>query len=101
MNIKPGDVFQILSPKKRFGGVIYMFDYKGRMLFFDFITRDCYLMTYKTVERALNSKAHHPVHEDLKILNFLETIPNDVYEELKNIIKLQIRANEPEILDLF
>jgi len=101
MNINPGDVFQILSPKKRFSGVIYMFDYKGRMLFFDFITCDCYLITYKTVERALNSKAHHPVHEDLKILNFLETIPNDVYEELKNIIKLQIRANEPEILDLF
>lgn len=99
--MKPGDTYCQWGKVKRFHILTYVMDYKGRMLFFDTVTYDIYLITYKTVEKALDTKIYHPVRQDLRMFDFIETLPEEVLEVIKAEVELKIKEKEPEILDLF
>ena len=101
MNIKPGDVYAQLGKIKRFHMFVFVKEYKGRMLFFDIHTGELFLITYKTIEKALETITYHPVHRDLKMFDYVETLPDDVFEVVKADCELKIKEKEPEILDLF
>ena len=101
MNIKPGDVYAQLGKIKRFHMFVFVKEYKGRMLFFDIHTGELFLLTYKTIEKALETNTYHPVHRDLKMFDYVETLPDDVFEVVKADSKIKIKEKEPEILDLF
>ena len=60
MNIKPGDVYAQLGKVKRFHMFVFVKEYKGRMLFFDIHTGELFLLTYKTVEKALDGSVNDP-----------------------------------------
>ena len=70
MNIKPGDVYAQLGKIKRFHMFVFVKEYKGRMLFFDIHTGELFLLTYKTIEKALETNTYHPVHRDLKMFDY-------------------------------
>lgn len=99
--MKPGDTYCQWGKVKRFHILTYIMDYKARMLFFDTVTYDIYLITYKSVEKALATKIYHPVRQDLRMFDFIETIPEEALKELKDVVELMIKEKEPEILDLF
>ena len=101
MNIKPGDVYAQLGKVKRFHMFVFVKEYKGRMLFFDIHTGELFLMTYKTIEKALQTNTYHPVHRDLKMFDYVESLPEDVFEVVKADSEIKINEQEPEILDLF
>ena len=101
MNIKPGDVYAQLGKVKRFHMFVFVKEYKGRMLFFDIHTGELFLMTYKTIEKALKTNTYHPVHRDLKMFDYVESLPEDVFEVIKADSEIKINEQEPEILDLF
>lgn len=101
MNIKPGDVYAQLGKIKRFHMFVFVKEYKGRMLFFDIHTGELFLITYKTIEKALETNTYHPVHRDLKMFDYVETLPDDVFEVVKADSEIKIKEKEPEILDLF
>lgn len=101
MNIKPGDVYAQLGKVKRFHMFVFVKEYKGRMLFFDIHTGELFLLTYKTIEKALQTNTYHPVHRDLKMFDFVESLPDDVFEVVKADSEIKINEKEPEILDLF
>ena len=101
MNIKPGDVYAQLGKIKRFHMFVFVKEYKGRMLFFDIHTGELFLITYKTIEKALQTTIYHPVHRDLKMFDYVETLPDDVFEVVKADSEIKINEKEPEILDLF
>lgn len=101
MNIKPGDVYAQLGKIKRFHMFVFVKEYKGRMLFFDIHTGELFLLTYKTIEKALQTDTYHPVHRDLKMFDYVETLPDDVFEVVKADSEIKINEKEPEILDLF
>lgn len=101
MNIKPGDVYAQLGKIKRFHMFVFVKEYKGRMLFFDIHTGELFLLTYKTIEKALQTNTYHPVHRDLKMFDYVETLPDDVFEVVKADSEIKINEKEPEILDLF
>lgn len=101
MNIKPGDVYAQLGKVKRFHMFVFVKEYKGRMLFFDIHTGELFLLTYKTIEKALQTNTYHPVHRDLKMFDYVETLPDDVFEVVKADSEIKIKEKEPEILDLF
>lgn len=101
MNIKPGDVYAQLGKIKRFHMFVFVKEYKGRMLFFDIHTGELFLLTYKTIEKALETNTYHPVHRDLKMFDYVETLPDDVFEVVKADSEIKIKEKEPEILDLF
>lgn len=101
MNIKPGDVYAQLGKIKRFHMFVFVKEYKGRMLFFDIHTGELFLLTYKTIEKALQTDTYHPVHRDLKMFDYVETLPDDVFEVIKADSEIKINEKEPEILDLF
>lgn len=101
MNIKPGDVYAQLGKIKRFHMFVFVKEYKGRMLFFDIHTGELFLLTYKTIEKALQTDTYHPVHRDLKMFDYVETLPDDVFEVVKADSEIKIKEKEPEILDLF
>ncbi|MBQ2982697.1 MAG: hypothetical protein IJD58_11320 [Lachnospiraceae bacterium] len=101
MNIKPGDVYAQLGKVKRFHMFVFVKEYKGRMLFFDIHTGELFLLTYKTIEKALQTNTYHPVHRDLKMFDYVETLPDDVFEVVKADSEIKINEKEPEILDLF
>ena len=101
MNIKPGDVYAQLGKIKRFHMFVFVKEYKGRMLFFDIHTGELFLLTYKTIEKALQTTIYHPVHRDLKMFDYVETLPDDVFEVVKADSEIKINEKEPEILDLF
>jgi hypothetical protein len=101
MNIKPGDVYAQLGKVKRFHMFVFVKEYKGRMLFFDIHTGELFLMTYKTIEKALQTNTYHPVHRDLKMFDYVESLPEDVFEVIKADSEIKINEQEPEILDLF
>lgn len=101
MNIKPGDVYAQLGKIKRFHMFVFVKEYKGRMLFFDIHTGELFLLTYKTIEKALETNTYHPVHRDLKMFDFVESLPDDVFEVIKADSEIKINEKEPEILDLF
>lgn len=101
MNIRPGDVYAQLGKVKRFHMFVFVKEYKGRMLFFDIHTGELFLLTYKTIEKALQTNTYHPVHRDLKMFDYVETLPDDVFEVVKADSEIKINEKEPEILDLF
>lgn len=101
MNIKPGDVYAQLGKIKRFHMFVFVKEYKGRMLFFDIHTGELFLLTYKTIEKALETNTYHPVHRDLKMFDYVETLPDDIFEVVKADSEIKINEKEPEILDLF
>jgi hypothetical protein len=101
MNINPGDVYAQLGKIKRFHMFVFVKEYKGRMLFFDIHTGELFLITYKTFEKALQTNTYHPVHRDLKMFDYVETLPDDVFEVVKADSEIKINEKEPEILDLF
>lgn len=101
MNIKPGDAYCILGPIKRFHIFIFVKEYKRRMLFFDAHTGEIFLINYKTIERALNTDTHHPVHPELRMLDFIEHLPDDVFEVIKADSELKLNEGELKILNLF
>lgn len=101
MNIKPGDVYAQLGKIKRFHMFVFVKEYKGRMLFFDIHTGELFLLTYKTIEKALETNTYHPVHRDLKMFDYVETLPDDIFEVVKADSEIKIKEKEPEILDLF
>lgn len=101
MNIKPGDVYAQLGKVKRFHMFVFVKEYKGRMLFFDIHTGELFLLTYKTIKKALQTNTYHPVHRDLKMFDYVETLPDDVFEVVKADSEIKINEKEPEILDLF
>lgn len=101
MNINPGDVYAQLGKIKRFHMFVFVKEYKGRMLFFDIHTGELFLITYKTIEKALQTNTYHPVHRDLKMFDFVESLPDDVFEVIKADSEIKINEKEPEILDLF
>lgn len=101
MNIKPGDVYAQLGKVKRFHMFVFVKEYKGRMLFFDIHTGELFLLTYKTIEKALQTNTYHPVHRDLKMFDYVETLPDDVFEVVEADSEIKINEKEPEILDLF
>jgi hypothetical protein len=80
---------------------VFVKEYKGRMLFFDIHTGELFLMTYKTIEKALQTNTYHPVHRDLKMFDYVESLPEDVFEVIKADSEIKINEQEPEILDLF
>ena len=101
MNINPGDVYAQLGKIKRFHMFVFVKEYKGRMLFFDIHTGELFLITYTTIEKALQTTIYHPVHRDLKMFDYVETLPDDVFEVVKADSEIKINEKEPEILDLF
>ena len=101
MNIRPGDVYAQLGKVKRFHMFVFVKEYKGRMLFFDIHTGELFLLTYKTIEKALQTNTYHPVHRDLKMFDYVETLPDDVFEVVEADSEIKINEKEPEILDLF
>lgn len=86
---------------KRFHIFTFIKRYKGRALLYDCHTGELFLVTYKALERALNSSANHPIHNDLKMFDFIETLPKDVFSVMKADAELKIKEKEPEILNLF
>ena len=101
MKLKPGDVYCQLGKVRRFHMFVYVMDYKNRLLFFDAHTGEIFLLTYKTVEKALNADTHHPVHPELRMFDFVETLPDDVFEVIQKDTELKLNEKEPEILALF
>lgn len=101
MNINPGDVYCQLGKIKRFHMFVFVQEYKRCLLFFDIHTGDLYLLTYKTVEKALNADTHHPVHPELRMFDFVEHLPDDVFSVVKATVEIKLKENEPTILDLF
>ena len=98
--IEPGFTYCNLSSVKRFHIFIFVKEYKGRLLFFDVHTGELFLLTYKTVDKVLNTNAFHPVHKDLKLFDFIEKSPDDVFEVVLADTELKLQESEPEILDL-
>ena len=101
MNISPGDAYCQLGKVKRFHIFIYVKEYKGRLLFFDAHTGEIFLLTYKTVEKALKTDTYHPVHPELRMFDFVEHLPEDVFEVIKADADLKIAEKEPIVLNLF
>ncbi len=101
MNINPGDAYCLLGKVKRFHIFIFVKEYKGRMLFFDAHTGELFLLTYKTVERALETDIHHFNHPELRMFDFIEHLPEDIFEVIKADSDIKISEKEPQILDLF
>jgi hypothetical protein len=101
MKINKGDVFCLLGKVKRFHMFTYVREYKGRLLFFDIHTGEIFLLNYSTVERALNKETNHPVHPDLKMFDFVEQLPHDVFNVIEADTELKLKEKEPDILNLF
>jgi hypothetical protein len=101
MNIKAGDTWCQLREVKRFHIFTFIQDYKGRALLYDCHTGEIFLVTYKELEYALTSSANHPMHADLKMFDFIETLPDDVLEVMKADTELKLKEKEPKILNLF
>lgn len=101
MNIEPGNVYCQLGKVKRFHMFIYVKEYKGRLLFFDAHTGELFLINVSTVEKALNTDTHHPVHPELRMFDFVEKLPDDIFEVVKADSELKLNEKEPKILNLF
>lgn len=101
MKINEGDVFCQLGKVKRFHMFVFVREYKGRMLFFDIHTGDLFLINYSTVEKAMDRDTNHPVHPELKMFDFVEHLPDDVFEVIKADTELKLNEKEPNILNLF
>lgn len=101
MNIEPGNVYCQLGKVKRFHMFIYVKEYKGRLLFFDAHTGELFLMNNSAVQKALNTDTYHPVHPELRMFDFVEKLPDDVFEVVKADSELKLNEKEPEILNLF
>lgn len=101
MNLNPGEVYCQLGKVKRFHMFAYVKEYKGRLLFFDIHTGELFLITLKTFETVRNKNTYHPVHSDLKMFDFVEQLPEDVFEVIKVDTELKLNEKEPEILNLF
>lgn len=101
MKINPGDVYCQLGKVLRFHMFVFVQEYKGRMLFFDAHTGDLHLLTYKTVEKALSTDTHHPVHPELRMFDFVEHLPDDVFDVIQATVDIKLKEKEPEILNLF
>lgn len=101
MNIESGNVYCQLGKVKRFHMFIFVKEYKGRLLFFDAHTGELFLMNSSTVEKALTTDTFHPVHPELRMFDFVEKLPDDVFEVVKADSELKLNEKEPEILNLF
>lgn len=101
MKINEGDVFCQLGKIKRFHMFVFVREYKGRMLFFDIHTGEIFLFNYATIEKTLERSINHPVHPDLKMFDFVEHLPDDVFEVVKADTELKLKEKEPDILNLF
>ena len=101
MKIKPGDTWCQLREVKRFHIFTFVKRYKGRTLLYDCHTGEIFLVTYKALERALNTSANHPVHADLRMFDFIENLPKDVFSVIKADAEFKLNEKEPEILNLF
>ena len=101
MNIEPGNVYCQLGKVKRFHMFIYVKEYKGRLLFFDAHIGELFLINAFTVEKALKTDTYHPVHPELRMFDFVERLPDDVFEVVEADTELKLNEKEPEILNLF
>lgn len=101
MEIEEGNVYCQLGKVKRFHMFVYVKAYKGRLLFFDIHTGELHLINSIAVERALTTIAYHPVHNDLKMFDFVEKLPDDVFAVIVEQTELKLKDKEPDILNLF
>lgn len=101
MNIKPGDTYCQLGQVKRFHIFTFVDEYKGRLLFFDAHTYEIFLITYKAFEKAIEAESYHPDYPELRMFDFVETLPDDVFGVIKAHTEASLKEKEPEILDIF
>lgn len=101
MNIKPGNVYCQLGKVKRFHMFIFVKEYKGRLLFFDAHTGELFLINSITVEKALTADTFHPVHPELRMFDFVEELPKDIFDVIVEQTELKLNDKEPELLNLF
>lgn len=101
MELKKGDTWCQLREVKRFHFFTFVGDYKGRALLFDSHDRKIFLVSYREIECALNSSAHHPFHNELRMFDFIETLPDFVMECINAEVEDLLKEGEPEELTLF
>lgn len=65
------------------------------------IRGDLFLVTYKDLNMALTMSANHPSHKDLKMFDYIETLPEDVFQVMEADAELKLKEKEPELLNLF
>jgi hypothetical protein len=98
--VKPGDTYCNYCDINRLHIYTYVDDYKGRKLFFDTITGEVVLFNQSTIEYVLSKDGNHPKHK-VKLFDYIETLPADIFEVVKAECSKKISEKEPEILNLF
>lgn len=101
LDLKEGDTFANLWKIKRFHIFVYVKDYKGYLLFFDIVENIPVLLSYKTVEKLMTTPADHPVHKNLMMFDYIERLPESVFDVVKKEMENRIKDKEPSILNLF
>jgi hypothetical protein len=97
--MKPGDTFCNYSLVNRLHIYTYVDDYKGRALFFDTIDGSVVLINKTTIDYVLKKDGNHPTHS-VKLFDYIETLPEDVFAVVKAEVDKKISEKEPEILNL-
>lgn len=82
-NLVPGDTFGINGFKKRGHVVTFVQDYKGFALFFDTLTGEVFTLPYKEIDIASKKYAEHPFRNDILIFDFIENLPEEVFEVVR------------------
>lgn len=82
-NLEPGDTFGINGFKKRGHIVTFVQDYAGYALFFDSLTGEIFTLAYKEIDIAMKKFAAHPFRNDILIFDYIEKLPEDVFEVVK------------------
>lgn len=82
-NLEPGDTFGINGFKKRGHIVTFVQDEGGYALFFDTLTGEIFKLPYNEIDIAVKRLAPHPFRDDILTFDFIEKLPDDVFEVVK------------------
>lgn len=100
-SLKPGNCYALLGRVMCHHLLIYVKEYKGYLLFFDFIVPGVHLISHSAFEKAIHTNGVHPIDNNIKMLNFIEKIPDDVFEVVEAEVEKRLLEKEPEILNIF
>ena len=95
-----GDAYGVNAGPLKFHVVIYVKDILGDPLFFNTTDGSLFLSSYEDVSRAMKHMVQLP-NRSIPHLDFIETIPTDVFEVVQVNVESILKNKSPQKLSFF
>ena len=99
-NLVQGDAFGVNAGPLKFHVVLYVKDIAGDPLFFNTSDGSIFLSSYEDVGRAMKHMVQLP-NKSIPHLDFIETIPHDVFEVVQVNVESMLRDKTPQKISFF